>query len=178
MTDATYAAEWAAAFPGRPAADIDGLAIAIAAYEPQLAVPGRVDAFLLGDEGALTDQEQAGYRLFRRQCAFCHSGEGVGGKGFERLGDEVPWPDRSDLGLGALTGDPDDALVFRVPSLRAAALTPPWLHDGSVATLRDAVEIPAKHQLGTTFSAGELDELVAFLDALVAEPPPRWRDAP
>lgn len=176
--DATYPAEWAAAFPGRPSADIDGLAIAIAAYERQLAVPGRVDAFLQGDDGALTEQEQAGYRQFRRRCSFCHGGEGVGGDGFEQLGDAEPWPDRSDLGLGELTGDPDDALVFRVPSLRAVALTPPYFHDGSVETLREAVELMAKHQLGTTFSGEELDELVAFLEALAAEPPARWREAP
>jgi cytochrome c peroxidase len=176
--DGNYAAAWEAAFPERSGADLEGFAQAIAAYERQLVAPGRVDAFLQGDREALTEQEVAGYRMFRRRCSFCHSGAGVGGEGFERLGDEVPWPDRSDLGVFERTGDPDDEHVFRVPSLRAVGETAPYFHDGSVATLREAVVLMGKHQLGTTFSSEELDELVAFLRALSPEVSPRWRDAP
>jgi cytochrome c peroxidase len=94
------------------------------------------------------------------------------------LGDEEPWPHRDDLGVAELTGDPADELVFRVPSLRYVASTPPYFHDGSVETLDEAVKLMGKHQLGVAFTDPEIAELVAFLEALDAAPEARWREAP
>jgi cytochrome c peroxidase len=119
-----------------------------------------------------------GYRSFVNQCAFCHNGEGVGGARLRLLGDEEPWPHRDDLGVAELTGDPADELVFRVPSLRYVASTPPYFHDGSVETLDEAVKLMGKHQLGVAFTDPEIAELVAFLEALDAAPEARWREAP
>jgi cytochrome c peroxidase len=174
--EAVYADDLARAFPGHGGVDLDMFATAIAAYERQLVAPGRVDRYLLGDRDALDDREVAGLRRFRRQCGFCHGGEGVGGEGFEVLGDARSWPAHraDDLGLYELTGDPDDRLVFRVPSLRHAASTPPYFHDGSVKTLREAVRLMGWHQIGREFDEADLDELVAFLEALDGRPDPRW----
>lgn len=176
LLNIAYGDELRAAFPERDAADLSTFAQAIAAYERQLVAPGRVDRYLLGERDALNEVEVAGYRRFRRQCAFCHSGDGVGGEGFERLGDRRDWPAHrsADLGLYELTGNARDRLVFRVPSLRHAASTPPYFHDGSVETLREAVRLMGWHQLGARFDATQIDELVAFLEALDGRPDERW----
>lgn len=175
-----YGPDFAAAFPDRGEPDLVQFGQSLAAYQRMLVAPGRVDAYLLGDRGALTDLEVRGLRRFRNNCAFCHSGEGVGGDGFEVLGDDQPWPRdrREDLGRFELTGNPADTLVFRVPSLRHAASTPPYFHDGSVPDLREAVRLMGWHQLGERLSEGEIDELVAFLEALDGAPADRWRLPP
>jgi cytochrome c peroxidase len=175
---AAYANAFAEAGLGAPS--LDGLARAIAAYERRLIAPGRVDRFLLGDREALSDLEQEGLRLFRAQCVFCHGGDGVGGDELALLGEENPWPAdrRADLGVGDLTGNPADSLTFRVPSLRHAASTPPYFHDGSVATLEEAVDLMGWHQQGVRFSSSEVGALVAFLQALDGAPADRWRYPP
>jgi len=57
-----------------------------------------------------------------------------------RLIEQVSEPVPDDLGLYEVTQDPDDRWKYRTPSLRNVALTPPYMHDGSLATLRDVVE--------------------------------------
>ncbi len=176
-----YVEAFARAFPGD--ADpirADTVARALAAYERRLAWPGRVDRFLEGDEGALTAEERAGYDFFAGNCAFCHDGAGVGGQRFERLGDRVPWPAdrREDLGRAEVTGDPDDELVFLVPSLRHVGATAPYFHDGSVDTLEEAVRLMGKHQLDQTLSEEEVTQIVAFLRALDGDVPTELLAAP
>jgi cytochrome c peroxidase len=114
--------------------------------------------------------------FFRGNCAFCHDGPGVGGRRFEKLGDQVPWPaERStDLGRFEITGDEDDKLVFAVPQLRNVARTAPYFHDGSVETLEEAVELMGRHQLGLELTRQEIDDVVAFLEALSADPEPAF----
>jgi cytochrome c peroxidase len=88
----------------------------------------------------------------------------------------VSEPPPSDLGLYELTGDPDDRWKYKTPSLRNVALTAPYMHDGSLSTLRDVVAFydrggvpnevqdPRVRPLGLT--AAEIDDLVAFLASL------------
>jgi len=59
--------------------------------------------------------------------------------------------------------------VFRVPSLRLAPLTAPYFHDGSAATLRDAVRIMIKYQVGRTASEHDEQLIIEFLHSLVGE---------
>lgn len=82
----------------------------------------------------------------------------------------------SDLGRYEVTGDPDDRWRYRTPTLRNVALTAPYMHDGSLTTLRDVVlfynrggvpnEVldPLISPLG--LSEAELDDLLAFLLSL------------
>ena len=63
--------------------------------------------------------------------------------------------------------------VFKVPSLRNVALTAPYFHDGSVATLEEAVWWMGRAQLGRELSAGDVAALSAFLRTLTGE----WRGA-
>jgi cytochrome c peroxidase len=82
----------------------------------------------------------------------------------------------TDLGRYEVTGDPDDRWRYRTPTLRNVALTAPYMHDGSLATLRDVLlfydrggvpnEVldPLIRPLG--LSDAEIADLLAFLHAL------------
>lgn len=92
-------------------------------------------------------------------------------------------PPAADLGRFEATGDPADRWRFRTPDLRDVALTAPYMHDGSLATLEDVV---AYYDRGGSGAAGqdpriaplqlredERDALVSFLQALTGEAPLR-----
>jgi len=136
---------------------------AIATYERSLLTPGsRFDRWLEGDATALSQKEQDGYRLFKSLgCISCHQGQNVGGNLFERYGVFRP----------VLSTRP---VVMRVPSLRNVATTPPYFHDGSAATLADAVRSMGSAQLDRILTDREIDSIVAFLDTLTGS----YRGAP
>jgi cytochrome c peroxidase len=167
-----YAPLFAAAFPG----DLEPLTAAhvgraLGAFQRQLVTASRFDAWLDGDDGALSGAERQGLETFLATgCAGCHDGIGIGGGRFEKLGREEPYPS-ADKGRALWTGRSDDERVFKVPSLRNVAKTGPWLHDGSVATLDMAVRVMARVQLGRTLTGAEAASIVAFLAALTGEPP-------
>ena len=83
-----------------------------------------------------------------------------------------------DKGRADVTKDPADLYVFRVPILRNVAMTAPYFHDGSVATLPDAVRVMARVQLGTKLSDLEVNDIVAFLESLTGDLPPEFAAAP
>jgi cytochrome c peroxidase len=64
-----------------------------------------------------------------------------------------------------------DRHVFKVPSLRNVALTAPYFHDASAATLAQAVNIMFKHQLGRTAPQQDKDDIAAFLQSLTGQHP-------
>jgi cytochrome c peroxidase len=150
---------------------------AIADYErSSVTNDSRFDAFLRGRTDALSAAEVAGYRLFKEYgCTACHQGAAVGGNMFQKFGlFRDYFADRSgplmkaDLGRYNVTGREEDKYVFKVPSLREAALTAPYFHDGSAATLENAVAVMARYQLGRTIPDKDIDLIVAFLRTLTA----------
>ena len=68
--------------------------------------------------------------------------------------------------------------VFKVPSLRNVAMTPPYFHDGSVRSLPRAVHIMAKVQLGKNLSDQDVGEIVTFLESLTGKLPEDFARAP
>ena len=74
-----------------------------------------------------------------------------------------------DYGLEQLTGDPSDRHIFRVPSLRNVALTAPYLHDGSLPSLRAAIAVMGKYQLGRDIPKNDITRIEAFLNSLTGE---------
>lgn len=165
-----------AAFPGEEGPTLDQVATALADYQRMLPRRSRFDAYLDGNRRALSRTERRGYRLFRRNCDFCHGGAGIGGGQIEKLGEEVAWPEdkRHDQGRFEVTGDPGDRMKFVVPSLRNVSKTAPYFHDGSVETLEDAVRLMGRHQLGRNFSSRNVRALVAFLKTLDAQDVQPW----
>ena len=85
-------------------------------------------------------------------------------------------PPPNDLGYYEITGDPDDRWKYRTPGLRNVGLTAPYMHNGSLRSLRQVVEFynrggvknelldPLIQPLG--LSDGEMDSIVAFLNSL------------
>jgi len=96
------------------------------------------DRYLQGNRAALTEQQRLGLRLFRGKagCTACHLGPNLTDERFHNTG--IGQPD--DLGRFAVTGKQEHRGSFKTPSLREVARTPPYMHDGSLATLDDVIE--------------------------------------
>lgn len=170
--------EWfTAAFPEEAApVTFDNMAKAIEAFEATLITPAPFDAFLNGNDDALTAEAQQGLALFvDKGCATCHSGVNVGGHGYypfgliEKPGADVLPPD--DKGRFAVTETVDDEYVFRASPLRNISITAPYFHSGKVWDLKVAVQIMAESQLGEELTDAEADSIVAFLDSLTGVMP-------
>jgi cytochrome c peroxidase len=150
---------------------------AIAEFERSLITPGaRFDRYLAGARDALAPEELKGYELFKSYgCVACHQGVNIGGNLYERLGvmrlffKGAPASAATNLGREAVTGKAEDRYVFKVPSLRNVALTAPYFHDGSVATLEEAVLIMGRYQLGIEIPQGDIKLIVIFLHTLTGE---------
>ena len=150
---------------------------ALAEFMRSLNTPNsRFDRWLLGDANALTPAELEGYRLFKDYgCVSCHQGANVGGNMFQVFGVINEFFKRrgnineADLGRFNVTGNPEDRHAFKVPSLRMAAHTAPYLHDGSAATLRDAVDAMFEFQLGREAPDRHKDLIVEFIKTLAGE---------
>jgi cytochrome c peroxidase len=170
-----------AAFPDAPKpVTADHWAEAIGAYERTLLTPAPFDAYLRGDDQVLGPDARAGLRTFMDiGCAGCHNGVDVGGGSFQKFGVVEPYWQATgsqpvDKGRFDVTKKPADLYVFKVPSLRNVAMTPPYFHDGSVATLPAAVRVMARVQLGKTLSEADVRHIVAFLDSLTGALPPSF----
>ncbi len=106
------------------------------------------DRYLAGDPGALSPEAIEGMHLFHDAgCSGCH---------VPPLFEREAYFDRGvgdDPGREAVTGDPADRGAFRVPTLRNLRETGPYFHDGSVASLEEAVAREADGLNGAEFAA-------------------------
>ena len=159
--DAAYRSRFAAAFPDDAAPiSMANIIKAIAAFERTL-ISGRspFDRYVYDDDQtALSDSERRGMALFfspRAGCAQCHSGINFSGPltydGHETQGASFAntglydedgrgsYP-ANDQGLIEVTHRAADMGRFRVPTLRNVALTAPYMHDGSVASLEQVID--------------------------------------
>ncbi len=147
---------------------------ALVEFERSLVTPNAAfDRFLFGDEQALSIEQRNGYQLFKSYgCIACHQGGNVGGNMFQLFGVMGDFfADRkvileADLGRFNVTNHEDDKYRFRVPSLRNVALTAPYFHDGSAATLEQAVMVMATFQLGRPIPLDDAQLIVKFLHSL------------
>lgn len=178
---------------------VDDITDALASFQRTLiSGDSPFDRFVRGDRAALSPSAQRGLALFesdRLGCATCHGGFNLASSydhagmaaprvqffntGLYNVDGEGGYP-AHDRGLVEVTGDPTHMGRFRAPTLRNIAVTAPYLHDGSAATLDDVLAIyeaggrgagitsPLKSPFmtGFTLSAGERTDLLAFLDAL------------
>ncbi|MDG6881997.1 Cytochrome c551 peroxidase precursor [Phocoenobacter uteri] len=151
---------------------------AIAEFEKTLITPDSAfDLYLKGDENALTASQLKGYQLFKEnKCDTCHTGVAMGGQSFEYMGlyDDyfaargTPLTD-ADKGRFAQTQDPADMHKFKVPTLRNVALTAPYMHDGSVKDLKEAVKVMLHYQSGKDLSEQDVADLTSFLESLTGK---------
>lgn len=151
---------------------------AIEEFERTLITPNsRFDKYLRGDASAITAEELAGYGLFKKyDCATCHVGKNLGGESYELMGLRNHYfADRGmdltieDNGRFKETKEERDRHRFKVPGLRNVELTWPYYHDGTRATLEDAVRDMAYYQSGVKVTDAEVADMVAFLKTLTGE---------
>ncbi|MEZ5734230.1 MAG: cytochrome c peroxidase [Novosphingobium sp.] len=160
--DACYRRMFAQAFPEKNGRiDMGTVTAALAAFQRRLvSTNSAYDRWRRGDRSAMTLSAIEGERLFARKCASCHSGEDLTDDGFHRVAAGLS--DTVDKGIGESTGDPSDFGKFRTPSLRNAAVTGPYFHDGASSTLREAI---GRHR-DLKLADGEAGLLISFLEAL------------
>ena len=151
---------------------------AIEEFERTLITPNApFDAYLLGNEGAISAQAKQGYELFKKyDCATCHVGPNLGGESYELMGLRNHYfAERGmeltveDDGRYKQTQQERDRHRFKVPGLRNVALTWPYYHDGTRTTLADAVRDMGKYQSGVELGEQQVDDIVAFLNTLTGE---------
>lgn len=195
--DTSYLEPFTAAFPNdaRPIS-MDHIIKAIAAFERTL-ISGRspFDRYVFDDDrSAMTESARRGMALFysaRIGCSQCHFGINFSGPllyeghehavaafantGLYDLDGRGSYP-AADQGLIEVTHRPADMGKFRVPTLRNVGVTPPYMHDGSVATLQDVIDhySGAGHRSvrrdlrirGFAITAAERQDLIDFLYSL------------
>jgi cytochrome c peroxidase len=211
--DSTYRAMFKAAFPNSPpGATINQVIFALASFSRTLiSSDSPYDRYYRGDPLALTAQQVRGLKLFnseRLECFHCHSGMNFSSSyrdehttagtvtypffnnGLYNIGGDGSYP-TGNQGLYELTLNPTDRGRFRPQGLRNVAVTAPYMHDGSLATLRDVIRhyarggrlvdsgqyagdgslSPLKSGLvrGFAISEEEIDDVVAFLESLTDE---------
>ena len=172
----TYRRLFATAFPGEGLSR-DAVLRALATYQRTLRSGwSPFDDWVSGDETAISDSAKRGFDLFAgsAHCSSCHSGWALTDHDFHAVG--IP---SGDPGRGAI--EPGAQGMFKTPGLRNIALRAPYMHDGSLATLRNVV-LHYNHggvenarrdvsivPLGLTDR--DIDDLIAFLDTLTAYDP-------
>ena len=144
----------------------------IVEFEKALTTPNaKFDKFLRG-ETKLSTKEYKGYVLFKRLgCIICHNGINIGGNSFQKIGSVIPIRKKLNNDRYQITKNPEDRFVYRVPTLRNITLTAPYFHDGSVKTLKEAINIMAYHNLGFRLNQKEQNLILAFLHTLTGEKP-------
>lgn len=140
----------------------------------------------------MSDAAVRGAGLFFSQrvgCAQCHAGANFTDEQYHNLGVGFDSPDSPEIDRGRYdaTGKESDRGAFKTPTLRNVALTPPYMHDGSQATLADVVAwynkgghpnpwLSDKITLGgvirpLNLTDQEQEDLVAFMEALTGSLP-------
>ena len=161
---------------GLPAADVAG---ALASYMRTIrSSDSRFDYFRAGQTEMLTPDERAGLEIFRGrgQCGPCHGGPNLTDDRFHNTGVGVHDGLPKDLGRFDISQDERDRGAFKTPTLREVALTAPYMHAGSLATLEEVVEFYSKgggrnpyldqRVRPFTLTGEDKRQLVAFLKTL------------
>lgn len=147
---------------------------ALTTYLKNLVTPNSpFDRFLKGDKSAISEDAKKGYLLFKNHgCITCHQGPNVGGNLYQHFGIYKDYfttrgnITKPDLGLYNVTGKEEDKFVFKVPSLRNIVYTGYYLHDGSIVSLTDTINLMAIYQIGEPIPNQEIALITKFLESL------------
>ncbi len=145
--------------------------LAIGAFERTLVTKSRWDEYLDGNQKALTNEELAGLKTFMdSMCTTCHMTRLLGGHMYQKLGLTKPYTG-ADTGRMQVTKSEADKHIFKVPTLVNCEKTAPYYHDGSIATLEEAVKHMAEVQLGQQLTPEKVASIVTFLKATTGKLP-------
>ena len=176
-----YVALFDKAYPGEGISPAT-IGKAIASFErTAVSAPAAFDRWIGGDESAISDEAKRGFAVFNQEgrCAQCHSGWRFTDDGFYDIGVVT-----ADLGRGARFAEiPAMQHTFKTPTLRNVDRRAPYMHNGSVASLEDVVELydrgglehrdslsPDVKPLG--LRPDQKRDLVAFLKTLTSDDRP------
>jgi cytochrome c peroxidase len=175
-----YRSLFATAFPGEPVG-AETIGKAIATFERTIvSAKAPFDRWIEGDETAIGEQAKRGFVLFntKANCAVCHAGWRLSDDSFHDIGLKG-----DDIGRGKYMPEvPLMRRAFKTPGLRNIDQRGPYMHDGSVPTLRATIVhydtgfiareslSPEMKRLNLTDS--EVDELLAFLLTLTSKDAP------
>lgn len=208
--DPRYPPLFAAAFPGDPEINFGNIVAAIASFQRRLlSFNAPFDRAGRGEPSALSESARRGMALFNSEqleCHHCHGGfnftlstdhgqlafvdRPFHNTGLFNIGGTGAFP-FDNQGIIEITGIASDMGRFRAPTLRNIAVTAPYMHDGSLATLEDVIDFyaaggrfitegplagdgrlnPFKDPFinGFTLDAQEREDLLAFLHSLTDE---------
>jgi cytochrome c peroxidase len=136
------------------------------------------DRFEAGDQSALSDGAKRGWEVFQKaECTNCHRGVFFTDLQFHNVGIGVEKGKPTDVGRFNVTKIEKDTGAFKTPTLRDVARSAPYFHDGSVATLEEAVKLMASGGVDNPFldttnlkrkqlSDAEIKDIVEFLGSL------------
>lgn len=165
---------------------IDNIAKAIAAYERTLITPDSpYDRYAKGDKQALSPQQVRGLETFASVgCVACHSGPNFNGpklpvgqgffQKFPTYSDNqyvTIYRLMDDTGRMKVTNKEADKNLWRVPTLRNLVYTAPYMHNGSVKSLDEAVRVMARTQINKNLTNDQVKDIVAFLESLTGKFP-------
>ncbi|MBJ7414132.1 MAG: c-type cytochrome [Niveispirillum sp.] len=177
--DRDLEAAFARAFPQDPVISLDNIAKSLAIFERTLVSPiTPFDRWVAGDEAAIPDAAKRGFALFdgKAACSNCHKGWAFTDGAFHDIGLPVTGP-----GRGGVVGHAELANSWKTPTLREIGRTAPYMHDGSIADLRDVLrhyvngvvhrptlsrDLPPHLDL----TDAEQADILAFLGTLNADP--------
>jgi len=135
----------------------------------------RYDRYKRGED-TLSTQEKAGLLLFTNKCSICHKEPLFTDYTFRNIGLAMDTA-LQDSGRAGITGQKQDRMKFKVPTLRNIEMTPPYMHDGRFRTLHQVLDHYAKGKSQgqnvdpDVILVGPLDrnqkaDLIAFLKTL------------
>ncbi|HAQ38521.1 MAG TPA: cytochrome c peroxidase [Saprospiraceae bacterium] len=166
------------AFPDdEPVITLRTIGNAIGAFERTLTSPSRFDDYLNGDIKALTTKEKQGIKSFvEKGCIPCHSTTLLGGnmtQKFALFGYYWDYTNSTyrDKGRYEYTKNPAEEYVFKVPQLRNIEKTYPYMHDGSVGSLEDAIRIMSMTESNLQLDEVDVEKIAAFLRTLTGKIP-------
>ena len=163
----------------------DNVAMAVASFMRTIVASDSAwIRFRGGDESALSEQARSGWEIFseKAKCINCHDGLLLTDLQYHNVGIGIDGDKVSDPGRGKVSGDEKDTGAFKTPTLMDISKSAPYMHDGSVATLEEAVDLMTsggkpnkwldeenlKDAKDANLSDAEKADLVAFLRALDA----------
>ncbi|MEA3374563.1 MAG: cytochrome c peroxidase [Campylobacterota bacterium] len=189
-----YVEQFKAIYGGDNPVTFDNITKAIAVYEKSLITRDKFDAFLEGDDDAMSDQAKRGLELFIDiGCKGCHFGHGVGGQKMQKFplrdynalidltmvyNEKTKKREFKSLKLNFKPYHPypienrggfmgrDGTQYFRVPILRNITQTGPYFHNGVVKELDDAIFLMGRNQLGLDLTQDQIDAITAFFKSM------------
>jgi len=157
----------------------ENMMMAVTAFERTLLCGDTAfDRFQQGDASAVSEEAKRGWELFRGKagCGTCHAGNLFTDLQYHNVGIGME-ADEPDIGRKKVSNDEKDTGAFKTPTLRDISRSAPYFHNGSAATLEEAVDVmvgggkpnkylDTKNLKKVDLSAQEKSDLISFLQSL------------